>query len=168
MAKTKAAVPAEQIANAILVVRGHRVMLDADLAGLYGVETRALVVQALKRNAERFPEDFCFQLEAEELGASRSANCDLNPEARRPAHRPLRLHRAGRGNALLERSLGVLIERAAPEQVILAGFLQCDGVGGLDQARDRHLPFEPLELVLRGCAPSNLGPPAKILSRGLE
>ncbi len=71
MAKTKAAVPAEQIANAILVVRGHRVMLDADLAGLYGVETRALV-QALKRNAERFPEDFCFQLEAEELEVLRS------------------------------------------------------------------------------------------------
>jgi hypothetical protein len=71
VAKTKAAVPVERIAGAILVMRGHRVMLDADLASLYGVETRALV-QAVKRNAERFPDDFMFQLEAEEWELLRS------------------------------------------------------------------------------------------------
>jgi hypothetical protein len=60
------------IQSRILVLRGQRVMLDADLARLYGVETRALV-QAVKRNASRFPEDFMFQLSADEFGALRSA-----------------------------------------------------------------------------------------------
>ena len=49
------------IENKILVIRGQQVMLDRDLAGLYGVETR-IVNQAVKRNRERFPDDFCFQL----------------------------------------------------------------------------------------------------------
>ena len=51
--------------------RDQRVILDADLASLYGVETRSLV-QAVKRNADRFPEDFLFQLTPEEVGALRS------------------------------------------------------------------------------------------------
>jgi len=49
----------ERIEKAILLIRGQKVMLDTDLAALYGVETRALV-QAVKRNAERFPGDFMF------------------------------------------------------------------------------------------------------------
>jgi hypothetical protein len=52
-------------------VRGHRVMLDADLAQLYGVPTRALN-QAVKRNGERFPEDFRFQLTVSESADLRS------------------------------------------------------------------------------------------------
>ncbi len=59
------ALPAERILHAILVLRGERVLLDSDLAALYGVETRALV-QAVKRNAGRFPDDFMFQLTAQE------------------------------------------------------------------------------------------------------
>lgn len=59
------------IQNQILVVREQRVMLDADLARLYGVETRVLV-QAVKRNEARFPADFMFQLSAEELANLRS------------------------------------------------------------------------------------------------
>jgi ORF6N domain-containing protein len=55
----------------ILVVRGQRVILDADLARLYGVTTRALN-QAVKRNADRFPMDFAFQLTAEELANLKS------------------------------------------------------------------------------------------------
>ncbi len=54
------------IENRILIVRGHRVMLSTDLAKLYGVEPRVLV-QAVKRNIDRFPEDFMFQLSAEEF-----------------------------------------------------------------------------------------------------
>ena len=50
----------------IRIIRGSRVMLDSDLAVLYGVETKALK-RAVKRNAERFPEDFMFQLSVEEL-----------------------------------------------------------------------------------------------------
>ena len=59
------------VAQRIFELRGQRVMLDADLAALYGVENRALI-QAIKRNAERFPEDFMFQLSKEEWGNLRS------------------------------------------------------------------------------------------------
>lgn len=51
----------EVIRSKIYEMRGQKVMLDRDLASMYGVETRALN-QAVKRNAERFPEDFMFQL----------------------------------------------------------------------------------------------------------
>lgn len=60
----------EQIEQAILLVRGQRVMLDRDLAALYGVETKNLN-KAVRRNLERFPEDFMFQLTVEEAEASR-------------------------------------------------------------------------------------------------
>jgi hypothetical protein len=71
MSRASALVPSERISSAILMLRGHRVMLDADLAAFYGVETRALV-QAVKRNRERFPEDFMFQLSEGEADALRS------------------------------------------------------------------------------------------------
>ena len=56
----------EDIKHRIFEVRGMRVMLDRDLSELYGVETRALN-QAVKRNMERFPEDFMFTLTEQEL-----------------------------------------------------------------------------------------------------
>jgi hypothetical protein len=59
------------IQRRILALREQRVMLDADLAQLYGVETRVLM-QAVKRNLARFPEDFMFQLSAEEFANLRS------------------------------------------------------------------------------------------------
>ena len=59
------------IQSRILALREQRVMLDADLAQLYGVETRA-VVQAVKRNAQRFPADFMFQLSPQEWNSLRS------------------------------------------------------------------------------------------------
>ena len=58
--------PVEVIANKILMIRGRKVMLSMDLAKLYGVEVRALV-QAVKRNIERFPRDFMFQLNDDEF-----------------------------------------------------------------------------------------------------
>jgi ORF6N domain len=58
-------VPADRVSRVILTVRGENVMLDADLARLYGVPTKALN-RAVKRNQERFPEDFMFQLTKEE------------------------------------------------------------------------------------------------------
>lgn len=58
-------IPAKQIEQAILVIRGQKVMLDRDLAALYGVETFNLN-KAVKRNLERFPSDFMFQLTKEE------------------------------------------------------------------------------------------------------
>jgi phage regulator Rha-like protein len=56
----------ERIERAILSIRGEKVMLDSDLAELYGVETKALN-RAVKRNASRFPSDFMFQLTVEEV-----------------------------------------------------------------------------------------------------
>ncbi len=71
MAKLKPPVRIEGITGAILVVRGHRVLLDEALAELYGVETKVLV-QAVKRNLARFPPDFMFQLTASEWAGLRS------------------------------------------------------------------------------------------------
>jgi len=62
----KSVIPVERIERSILLIRGHKVMLDADLAKLYGVETKALN-RAVKRNLNRFPEDFMFQVTAEEF-----------------------------------------------------------------------------------------------------
>ena len=72
--------PLEIIENRILVLRGHRVMLDRGLAELFAVETRVLN-QAVRRNADRFPEDFMFQLTLEEgkpVLRSRSQSVTLN------------------------------------------------------------------------------------------
>ena len=67
----KEIIPIDRIAQSIYVLRGQKVMLDFDLAALYGVETRVLN-QAVKRNAARFPNDFMFRLDAEEVAFLRS------------------------------------------------------------------------------------------------
>jgi hypothetical protein len=64
-------VPVEHLERAIRLLRGEKIILDADLASLYGVKTRTLV-QAVKRNLERFPPDFMFQLTREEFNLLRS------------------------------------------------------------------------------------------------
>ena len=66
-------VPVEVISSKIYLIRGIKVMLDRDLAELYGVETRSLI-QAVKRNIERFPLDFMLQLTKEEFDSLRSQN----------------------------------------------------------------------------------------------
>ena len=77
----------EQVQRRILLIRGHKVMLDSDLAELYGVETKVLG-QAVRRNAERFPEDFMFQLTWEEsLELSRSQFVTLK-QGRNIKYRP--------------------------------------------------------------------------------
>ena len=65
MRRGQSFIPAERIEQAIIVVRGRRVMLDVNLAPLYGVTTKR-VNEQVKRNVDRFPEDFMFQLTAEE------------------------------------------------------------------------------------------------------
>ncbi|MCR4302593.1 MAG: ORF6N domain-containing protein [Sulfuricaulis sp.] len=69
-------VPIERVETRILSIRGHRVMVDTDLAEVYGVPTKALN-QAIKRNRERFPEDFMFQLSREEADSLRSQTVTL-------------------------------------------------------------------------------------------
>jgi len=94
--KQAAIVQAEPVESLIRVIRGQRVMLDADLAKVYGVTTKRLN-EAVKRNRERFPSDFMFQLAAEEVAnlrsqsatsssktdGSRSQSATLNDEANR-------------------------------------------------------------------------------------
>ena len=63
-------VPVELIEKRILLIRGKKVMLDADLAELYGVETKALK-RSVKRNIDRFPEDFLMQISGEEFESLR-------------------------------------------------------------------------------------------------
>jgi len=64
--KDRSLIPVERIERSILLIRGQKVMLDRDLARLYGVETRVLN-QAVRRNIDRFPEDFMFRLTREEI-----------------------------------------------------------------------------------------------------
>jgi len=78
-------VPSRHVERAILVLRGHRVLLDEDLATLYEVDVRALN-QAVKRNLERFPGDFAFRLTADEAGSLRSQTVILDV-GRRGQHR---------------------------------------------------------------------------------
>lgn len=63
----------QKILNRIYIVRGEKVMLDRDLAELYGVETRVLK-QAVKRNADRFPKDFMFEMSSKEMEGMVSQN----------------------------------------------------------------------------------------------
>lgn len=73
MKDTTSSIPPERVEQVILLIRGQRVMLDRDLAALYGVETKNLN-KAVRRNLDRFPADFMFQLtpdEAQACAASR-------------------------------------------------------------------------------------------------
>lgn len=82
MTKKTEIIPAIPIENKIYVFRGQKVMIDSDLAELYGVETKVLN-QAVKRNSSRFPEDFMFQLSGEEFKILRSQIVTSNWGGRR-------------------------------------------------------------------------------------
>src|SRR5438105_3973104 len=75
------------IDNRILLIRDRKVLLDADLAALYGVQTRVLN-QAVKRNRERFPADFMFRLSAKEFSIWRSQSVISNSAAKMALRRP--------------------------------------------------------------------------------
>lgn len=92
-------IPLPAIQKRIVVVRKRHVMVDEDLAELYGVQTGRLI-QQVKRNIDRFPSDFMFKLTKDEAAALEIAICNLKRRARRTSLRPLRLHRARRGNAV--------------------------------------------------------------------
>ena len=82
--QTKTPIDVEQIQRAVLRVRSQNVLLDSDLAALYGVEVKVLN-QAVRRNKERFPADFMFQLNANEAASLRSQIVTAN--ARRGGRR---------------------------------------------------------------------------------
>ena len=99
-AKRSAAVDTSAIMGNILVIRGHRVLLDSDLASLYQVETKALT-RAVRRNAKRFPEDFMFQLAVEETGSLRSQSGAFKTGRKASEVCALRFYGAGRRHALI-------------------------------------------------------------------
>ena len=80
-------VSTDRIERSILLIRGQKVLLDMDLARLYGVPTKVLV-QAVKRNLARFPSDFMFQLSKQELEDWRSQFVTSNPRAKMGLRRP--------------------------------------------------------------------------------
>lgn len=77
--KTAIVISEDIIINKIYLIRGQKVMIDRDLAEMYGVETRALN-QAIKRNEKRFPSDFMFKMTSEELSDWISQNVISNRE----------------------------------------------------------------------------------------
>ena len=85
-------IPMEAIKSSILALRGQRVILDADLARLYGVETKTFN-RAVKRNLDRFPPDFMFQLTQEEMSNLKIPKWHLKFLGW-PTLCPLRVHRA--------------------------------------------------------------------------
>lgn len=83
----KELIPIERIESKILFLRGQKVMLDRDLAELYGVPTKALK-QAVNRNAARFPDDFMFVLDKQEFATLRSQFVTSKNETRGGSRRP--------------------------------------------------------------------------------
>jgi hypothetical protein len=77
MPKSSKKLTTDQLGRLIYEIRGERVMLDSDLASIYGVETKSLN-RAVKRNAARFPRDFMFQLTREEFDSLTSQNAMSN------------------------------------------------------------------------------------------
>jgi hypothetical protein len=93
----------------IHTIRGLSVLLDSDLAVLYGVSTKALL-QAMRRNPERFPSDFMFQLTNQEVGLLRSQFVTSKPGDRRGGRRALPYAFTEQGVAMLSRVLRSWIE----------------------------------------------------------
>jgi len=79
--QTEIAVPDEVLLSKIYQIRGQKVMIDRDLAELYGVETKRLK-EAVRRNANRFPEDFMFEMDDSEFEHWRTQNATSNPSDR--------------------------------------------------------------------------------------
>jgi hypothetical protein len=89
MAKKKSLIPAERIEKSIFLIRGQKVMLDHELANLYGVPTKALK-QAVRRNLDRFPSDFMFELTKREFADLRSQIVtSSSPQWGGPRYRPM-------------------------------------------------------------------------------
>jgi hypothetical protein len=128
MAASKGSAELECIARAILVVRGQRVMLDADLARLYGVETKVLN-QAVRRHRQRFPEDFMYRLTLQELRNLKSQSVTSSWGGRRKP--PLVF--TEQGVAMLSSVLNS--ERAIRVNIlIMRAFVQLRGVLASNQA----------------------------------
>jgi hypothetical protein len=129
---------AQALVARIHSIRGHKVMLDADLADLYGVPTKALV-QAVKRNRQRFPVDFVFQLADQELVGLRSQIVTSNtPRPGRGGRRTAPYAFTEQGVAMLSSVLRS--ERAVQVNVeIMRAFVRLRGLIGHNRELARRL-----------------------------
>jgi hypothetical protein len=107
----------ERIDRAIFFMREQKVMLDKDLASLYGVTTSAFV-QAVKRNLSRFPADFMFQLSWEEVDCLRSQTVILNSPAAQPPKLRRGQHRKYRPYAFTEQGVAMLSSVLRSERAV--------------------------------------------------
>ena len=115
MARDSSLVPTERVESLILLVRGEKVILDADLAELYGTTTKRLNEQ-VRRNRKRFPSDFMFELTAQEVTALRSQNATSKPQGR-GGRRGLPLAFTEQGVAMLSSVLNS--ERAVEVNILI-------------------------------------------------
>ena len=146
MARGRSLVPVGQIESRILLIRGHRVMLDRDLARLYQVKTKTLN-QAVKRNRKRFPGDFMFQLTWEESKNLRSHFVTLDGEGSRS--QSVTLNRGGnikyRPHAFTEQGVAMLSsvlrsERAVQVNIeIMRAFVRLRGILAAHKGLARRL-----------------------------
>ena len=131
-------VPVEEIESRIFLIRGQKVMLDAHLAQLYGVETKALV-RAVKRNIERFPRDFMFQLTKREFDDLRCHSGTSSPGGRAWGGRRYRPYAfTEQGVAMLS---GVLRSRRAVRVnvEIMRAFVRLRGILAAHEELSRRL-----------------------------
>ena len=122
MSKDRSLIPLERIERSILLIRGHKVMLDSGLAELYGVTTKRLNEQ-VRRNLSRFPEDFMFQLTESETQVLRSQFA--TSKEGRGGRRYLPYAFTEQGVAMLssvlnsERGINAIMERPVRRELIL-------------------------------------------------
>lgn len=124
-------IPTQQIADTILVLRGQKVILDRELARLYGVQTRVLN-QAVKRNSGRFPEDFMFVL-SQTLKFSKQVHAFTEQGVAMPSS-VLNSDRAVRVNIAIVRAFVRLRERLETNRALAQKFDELEKhVGALDK-----------------------------------
>jgi hypothetical protein len=135
VASKRPVIPVERIERSIVLLHGLKVMLDSDLAALYGVETRALV-QAVHRNIQRFPDDFMFQLTRDEFDHLKSQNVISSPGWGGRRYPPYAF--TEQGVAMLSSVLRS--ERAAQVNVeIMRAFVRLRGMLAADRELARRL-----------------------------
>src|SRR5262249_37172058 len=146
-----ALVPVDHIENSILLIRGQKVILDVDLARLYGVQTKALK-QAVRRNKDRFPKDFMFQLTWEEAAVRRSQFVTLIgeiPDEQRGRH--LRY----RPFAFTEQGVAMLSSFLRSKRAVLVNVEIMRAFVRLRQILAAHALLESLMLWSRNTTPSS-------------
>lgn len=127
------------LVSRIRTLRGHRVLLVGDLAELYEVEVRALV-QAVKRNPDRFPADFMFHLTEQEVRALRSQSVILNVERKGRGRHPKYLPYAFTEQGVAMLSSVLKSERAVQANVeIMRAFVRLRGIAAQNQGLSRRL-----------------------------